>query len=87
MSERGDVGCYYCSMGIIRDSTTDVKAWMKDGLKHIIGVPARVCDVCGESFLIGSTARILERTEAERAPYLTKTYKEYQYADLEALNE
>ncbi|MGH7165970.1 MAG: YgiT-type zinc finger protein [Nitrospiraceae bacterium] len=52
--------CYYCK-GRLIEQITSVDFWWGDDLKIIEGVPARVCQQCGEKYFEADVYKVLER--------------------------
>lgn len=77
--------CWYCHFGHMEDGITDIKANTEDGLVRVIGIPAQVCDSCGESTMSGKVLSVIERAKKPDAPHTTKTYKLFDYRLLEEL--
>ena len=59
--------CVICKSGVTTDSTTTVTIERDSTVLVLRGVPARVCDTCGEAYVSGEiTDEILRRAEEMR---------------------
>jgi YgiT-type zinc finger domain-containing protein len=59
--------CYFCK-GKIMEQLSNVDFWWGDELKIIEGVPAQICQQCGEKYFSADVYKKMERLATESEP-------------------